>query len=620
MREIEFVEKAVSHIENKNERETAKTELSDHILSAEEFYCDIGYNGEEAQQKAQQRMGDADVIGEQLNAACIKNKSIKIMFTVFSFLGCLLTGLAVLSMPDGEDISFYNFCFVWCVFLINLLLLFLTVKKRSFAGVIFSSVSAASICFFQPYYITNLSVLLLRKMDVAKNFYISEEYFNAFNDIQKADSIISFVLFETAILLCAGLAAFVILRIKKLKNSIYDLKAINICALFLLALFIISAGMFGTTALNTVRIKNSIVTQTRKELVILDKAVIDNAEAFFTDDFSVYSEKLIKSVGDDAKVTKVDDGKREKHLEILLGGARLYYVDNDGDIGLYVQSNLRGLNREEFEIFTRQEQLEAREYRAELHSVPFPCLITMSNYIDTNNGDLFSNVSKSVKVYYSSASPFEENSIEYEYNNSSLEYQISDFLFMLSGEDAQLTEEQEKKLDELLINEFYDNKIYDKYFKYDKAVYKRIYGTSYNSELDKYQIDMYLSFECAAIINEKLFVLNSDYSEIASITVSFKKGKAYLEEFWTPLDGSYYPKSIKARFSDTAYNNWENDSSEYYYPVFEAKRIEKRYNQKVCGEISSVSDDGVVMYYKYTDDYSNYEDGEYTMTLEPLKN
>lgn len=62
-----YIENVLKHIKNKSFKRELEDELMAHIHDRIDYFADIGYNDEEAEQKAVEQMGDADELGEKLN-------------------------------------------------------------------------------------------------------------------------------------------------------------------------------------------------------------------------------------------------------------------------------------------------------------------------------------------------------------------------------------------------------------------------------------------------------------------------------------------------------------------------------------------------------------------------
>ncbi len=613
MREINYVKRVLAHIDSKRQRRIAEAELSDHILFNKEFLTEIGYDEERAFQMAEEKMGDADIVGEQLDSFSVKSNTARIFLSIISVICFILAAITNYFTPfDKSQISFKLFCYTWIVFLISLLVTVLNIKKRSLVGLAFSTLSSAFVCLFSPYYIVNLPVLYFKGINVAESFYISDSASFSFFNMNKAENIVSLTAFLTALSVCCLLAAFVIIRIKRLKNNLKDLKLINSCLIALLILFILGTATFSATVFSTVKAEETLISQTRDAMYILDKAVIDNTDSFFNDDNDVFVKKLIKSVGKDAKVTTNSDGGEGQDITINLNGAEIYYqYRKEGLAYLDINNLLVDLDEESIELFSKEEQEKARDYKREYKNVFLPCMISLCK-------DEYQDVGweQGADVSYTSYDSISKNNcITYVYENNELKYKGSNFLLTISGKDTQLNEEQKQSLHKFLIDEFCDNEIYNKYLDYEKDVREHIFGVTYDEKLDEYQIDMYLYTEYSAIVDGKLFEISPSSCEITSLIVSFKNGKTVLMDFWGPDEGTYYSKSIKARFSKKAYNNWINNNY-YMYENVLTQRLSNKYNQKVYGRIIGISEDGICEYYEYSDDYNSFEGDIQTMRLD----
>lgn len=67
MKKSEYINEVLSYIQGKAYLNEIKTELENHIEDREEYYSNMGYDSEIAEQKAVDHMGSADEIGEEMN-------------------------------------------------------------------------------------------------------------------------------------------------------------------------------------------------------------------------------------------------------------------------------------------------------------------------------------------------------------------------------------------------------------------------------------------------------------------------------------------------------------------------------------------------------------------------
>lgn len=88
-----YIEKVLSHIKGNKRRNEISIELFDHMDECEKFFKQIGYGEQIAYEKAEEKMGDADVLGEQFQARA-KLEIIKLIFSyaimVIALLGLFL--------------------------------------------------------------------------------------------------------------------------------------------------------------------------------------------------------------------------------------------------------------------------------------------------------------------------------------------------------------------------------------------------------------------------------------------------------------------------------------------------------------------------------------------------
>ena len=609
MRKDGYIKKVLSHIEGKQHRKIVEAELCDHILSNEEHLAEIGYDKQTAELKAEEEMGDADVAGEQFNAYSIERRTMGTVLAVFAALTCFACALLFITTYEEDTVNFIMFCSAWVLFVFNLILLGLSINKRALTGAVFSTLGAGIVCFFVPWYIAYLPLLYLKKVDVAQGFYSYGTAYQAFIEPESTGYIAAMLILEAILLIIGVLCVVTITRIKKLKNNLWDLKLIKGCSIAVFLIVFLSVSVFTAITVTTKQAQDRMVNEARSAVSFFDGVVFENAEAFYSDDCDAFSEKLKKAVEGKSGIIINDRGSNDLCLDITLGKISLDYYYYEGEATLEISSDLYDLNGDEVELFRKDELLGAREYEGDFKGVPKPCLLMLKKYSENE-------FKPEAKAFYTSVYLFDTfNAIIYEYKDGKFEYQKHDFSIKLTGEDAEFNEQQKALFHQLLIDEYCQNELYDKFFDYDKEVFENIFGVSYNSELDEYQVDLYFYTEMSAIVDGKLFTLSPNYCEIASISVKFENGKAVQTGFWTPEDGSYYPKSIKARFSKKAYQKWQNSDTSYMYSSSIAQRVAARRKMPVYGDLASIDEDGNFTYFKYTENYSNFADEEETIKL-----
>ena len=103
MREINYVKRVLAHIDSKRQRRIAEAELSDHILFNKEFLTEIGYDEERAFQMAEEKMGDADIVGEQLDSFSVKSNTARIFLSIISVICFILAAITNYFTPFDKS-------------------------------------------------------------------------------------------------------------------------------------------------------------------------------------------------------------------------------------------------------------------------------------------------------------------------------------------------------------------------------------------------------------------------------------------------------------------------------------------------------------------------------------
>lgn len=99
MNRKEYLEKVSAGINDDKVKHALEQELDDHICSNEKYWLEIGYDGEEAELKALNAMGDAEPVAEQLGRVHNHN-NIRIGRDILFFLIAILSGLVYMITID----------------------------------------------------------------------------------------------------------------------------------------------------------------------------------------------------------------------------------------------------------------------------------------------------------------------------------------------------------------------------------------------------------------------------------------------------------------------------------------------------------------------------------------
>lgn len=112
------------------DRSAVMSELQDHLETKKEFFQDIGYDESASRQKADEAMGDGEVIGQRLNALHAPNKTKDaLIITAISAVNILIP--IILGIPSGENTFLRPFLASVLTLVLNMLFTALAIKLKS---------------------------------------------------------------------------------------------------------------------------------------------------------------------------------------------------------------------------------------------------------------------------------------------------------------------------------------------------------------------------------------------------------------------------------------------------------------------------------------------------------
>lgn len=294
MADNNYIEKIVSHIKDKNKKEASAAELTDHYIERQKWYEDSGFDEDIAAEKAEEDIGDPDVIGEQLAADTGKHKQdwlfmpFAIAFMIYRF---------VLEKYTVEWFSldyFLNFAMT-----ITLLILFI----RSLAKRIPLTAAASCIMMFlikPTYFIGNLASLI-GGTDVTSEFFmpvplyadgrlpmyslnpISSALALAYSDKAEKISTVLSVIFCAIIVFGMVSAVVISIRVRKFKNTLADYKTAIAVKWIFTAVIIITVLTVGIQTVKILTFESSYQSSAASELAQINSQIFKEIELYHSD-------------------------------------------------------------------------------------------------------------------------------------------------------------------------------------------------------------------------------------------------------------------------------------------------------------------------------------------------
>lgn len=334
-RNSKYIKDILKHIESKSRKSKIEAEFFDHIDEKEKFFEEIGYDSSSSEDKTIECMGDAQIIGEQLNEVSYKshNKTVAAailnVITVFNFFTALAFGWIIFasSLINYEYISLWS---IIILFAINLLVGIFRKRLLNLTTSLIMLLWGIFIAFFKDdWYQGVFHVLINGIIHPFKNSYVFDIYNPNYRLITflKNNNAEHIFYIAVAILIVIILTAMIIsIKTKKLcntKSDLYVFKGLKIFAI------ILTVSAIAVTFPNSLVIREKVYNQAKEELTYINEKIINNLDLLFEcdyknpDDFNkyiytIFSTDEITIVGEEGESYKYRS--KSDNIEI-----RLYY-------------------------------------------------------------------------------------------------------------------------------------------------------------------------------------------------------------------------------------------------------------------------------------------------------
>lgn len=107
MKKYHYIHTVLSHITDKQKRQKIEYELYDHLDEKEKWFESIGYDAAVASEKANDTMGDGDIVGEQLDGIFVKKHTTALSLILFVCMILFFGAYVVLGISECLNISGY---------------------------------------------------------------------------------------------------------------------------------------------------------------------------------------------------------------------------------------------------------------------------------------------------------------------------------------------------------------------------------------------------------------------------------------------------------------------------------------------------------------------------------
>lgn len=534
-----YVDKVLSHIEGNKSKKIIEYELFDHIDEHQKFFEEIGYNEETAIEKSEEKMGDADIVGEQFNSIkkhyYIFDYVIMVLASVLSYLYYHFTALdnSIKDMSFGMQPylmapKFYGTIVGFIGIIIGLLYIVRGIKRKNILFATFGYLYSSLMLAFAP----------KEWLEGINSDYISyffESYYSDTSGVISIDlspkQIVFFLLLLVIFSVFYILALSNIIRTKKLKNTKRDLrlgKAVSIILCVLVLVFVFLGSLITVKAYSY---KSETEQIAKAELAEMNEFIIDNANSLVNMSYDEATELFKNKFGDDFKK---NDGAYES--ESAFTGFSCY--ENEY-LSVYTYSDY--INP--FDFINEQ-----WNFRSNLYSFDNENSLSKNTDIKDMSALCGLEIDNNCLIFDYG---FEKGTVKFSYDKKT-----DDFVLQFSSsfdypKTVNLTKEQKLMLENILNSDEYMfyGKYLDNYFtvsisdlgdSYDKLiettnilndvhtdVCTKIFDARYNENFDLYKITLY-SFKYQFAPRSGIYsqIAYSDISPVSNYYVKLVDGEA----------------------------------------------------------------------------------------------
>ncbi len=503
MKDYKYITTVLSHIKNKREKDKIEYELYDHLDEKEKWFEQCGFDEEEATEKADDSMGDGDVVGEQLDM--IKKSffakrfptmlaNLCLFSAFYTYVELIMTGAGskydgpfyedtrfLFTMPHLE--SFAKFAFVFVFGLITMTVGLKRLNKYAFCT---GFATAETIIVLGPYHYLDIIRRLVRCEDYLDFFFKSNYFSNAFFIVSDSIDVVLIAVFG-GLLLAAFICGLRIFgRTKRLENTRRDLSVKKVVIYALAAASLLCACCFTALTTQIANERDYREAEATEQLEFTQSQLIKQIDKLNTADKEAHRkafDEYLKSVESAVTETKTDDSLEERtaksnYLEIY----EYYFPTGDGRVGedydsyynnleksehYYISfnslySNPFSLYNDHYESFKTSEDLSRVE---DLSDLPLPADIEFT----TGNGAI-------VNVDYDG-----DKELEFEYNKRTKRFELV-YNSEAKYETVDLTKKQLEALKAEIRN-------FDAPESKSELLWLQVHTAFYNKIADSYMIE-----------------------------------------------------------------------------------------------------------------------------------
>lgn len=581
--ESNYINKVLSHLKNKDSKRQLEAELADHIELHQDLYAQIGYDNEQAIALAEEKMGDADVAGEQL-ALLEREKKGRDKILIFD----ALLSLCLFLFHGEDDISQYLIFNVF--FLLGMINLLFGIKYKKYLNALFGAGSA--ICALIGY--SRFFGVFVQDFVTKREAYLT---FFELDNTAISESLVPDVI-NIAVGGMLGIIAIIscILtkRLRKCNNTRADGKIARVLMGIVGLMMLFSATVFAYNTVSVFTNRSVIQAHIREELQAYDKALLTHIDEIEKGDFSA-----LEAI-DSSYVTFEAENMGDYYFAKV--------INTTQDLG---DGNLMPYNTEQ-EIATQMKKAENADFTVNDITLPFEMTVKVIH------GSTFLRCGFS--TYFGFMGSFEDDNfrdyIDFD-NEQDGTLRISPAFiaqyYNPKAESVKLSPAKQQAVQKLLDACQQQTYFSDLRYNEKEDMYTEVYPIDYAALFDYfavddeilsygysevsrlYQVELIHYSSRYAVINGKLFELEEPLTEPMLLRFGFDGDEAIL--YQGPEEYSDYEDAE------------ENFTAEGYQKLAEAfsrdelkdqtALAEAYFNQSLYGSVENIYQDGTFTYHRY---------------------
>jgi hypothetical protein len=594
MKDYSYIYNVLSHISGKQKKEAVKNELFDHLDEKERFFDELGYDENASADKTDEAMGDADLVGEQLDSIGKRIFKSNLFSNYIAGLSLLLMIIAYFNLSTTEltlSATFYihhyafsplySLCMFSILFLLGIINLLTGIKKKNIFSLVSGFIISETITIIGPYHYIDLLYCIINKKSYIDTFFMQSNVALMPDNVSSNYSI-AIIINSIFIALITIISFVIILKTKRLKNTKQDLKTKNALCKVLSTLIVICFVATIATVVFVIQSSKTIADRVSSEYAEIERNFIDNIESFMTLDEDKLNVAICRLIKDTDIPIQYEEGSHNcinwSNGFMTVQEDFIEYEDDDlSEYGIYFYCSVSNpFENSGYEDIYSDSKGDSRSIK----TVPLPAEIEFN----------YSNDSCTLVFDYSFGDEYINKKIEYQYNPDTNEFELQYDLNSDFENKVNLNEKQVKQLKNALTERFYEDVEFStspaEFAEKGKYFWIENYGT-YKSSVseDVYKIDLsYTPYDIVITSGVPDIVTFNDGEPVLGATfyVKFSNDKAELIDWYYPEGIEYSSTDELAEIAKGYYNK---SSLEKLIKSDPAKLADNPYNESKDKEL-----------------------------------